>query len=78
MKLLFPTKEEVDKIRQLQEEIASLTGEKAEDFESAVGAAFKEIFGTDKEIFGTDIDEADEHFVSDWAGIVLCKTMLNS
>lgn len=71
MKLLFPTKEEVDKIRQLQEEIASLTGEKAEDFESAVGAAFKEIFGT-------DIDEADEHFVSDWAGIVLCKTMLNS
>ena len=85
MKLLFPTKEEVDKIHQLQEEIASLTGEKAEDFESAVGAAFKEIFGTDKEIFGTDkeifgtdIDEADEHFVSDWAGIVLCKTMLNS
>ena len=58
-------------MKEIQEKIASLTGEKAEDFESAVGAAFKEAFGT-------DINEADEHFLSDWVGIVLCKTMLNS
>lgn len=71
MKLLFPTKEDVDKIRQLQEEIASLTGEKAEDFKSAVESAFKEVFGT-------EIKKANDDFVHDWVGFVLCKTMLNS
>lgn len=71
MKLLFPTKEEVDKIRQLQEEIASLTGEKAEDFKSAVESAFKEVFGT-------EIKEANDDFVHLFAGFILYKTMLNS
>ena len=71
MKLLFPTKEEIDKIRQLQGQIASLNGEEADEFEASVREAFEEIFGL-------RIHEANENFVKDWVVFILCKTMLNS
>ena len=71
MKLSFPTKEEVGKIRQLQGQIASLNDEEADEFDASVREAFEEVFGL-------CIHEANENFVKDWVGFILCKTMLNS